>query len=63
MRILLTGATGYIGSALLETLLARGHEVTALVRASSARAARERLSPTASVERTRRDIASSRGRR
>lgn len=51
MRILLTGATGYIGSALLETLLARGHEVTALVRASSARAARERLSPIASVER------------
>jgi nucleoside-diphosphate-sugar epimerase len=32
MRTLLTGATGYIGSAVLDALLRRGHEVTALVR-------------------------------
>jgi nucleoside-diphosphate-sugar epimerase len=32
MRIFLTGATGYIGSAVLEALHRGGHEVTALVR-------------------------------
>jgi nucleoside-diphosphate-sugar epimerase len=32
MRVLLTGATGYIGSAVLDALLAAGHEVTGLVR-------------------------------
>lgn len=32
MRIFLTGATGYIGSAVTEALLRSGHEVTALVR-------------------------------
>ncbi len=32
MRILLTGATGYIGSAVLDGLLRGGHDVTALVR-------------------------------
>ena len=32
MRIFLTGATGYIGSAILETSLRAGHQVTALVR-------------------------------
>ncbi len=32
MRIFLTGATGYIGSAALEALVRGGHEVTALVR-------------------------------
>ncbi len=32
MRIFLTGATGYIGSALLDALVRAGHEVTALVR-------------------------------
>ena len=32
MRTFLTGATGYIGSAVLETLLRNRHEVTALVR-------------------------------
>jgi nucleoside-diphosphate-sugar epimerase len=34
MRILLTGATGYIGSAVLDALVRAGHEVTALVRNS-----------------------------
>lgn len=32
MRIFLTGATGYIGSAVLDVLLRNGHAVTALVR-------------------------------
>ncbi len=32
MRIFLTGATGYIGSAVLDVLLRNGHSVTALVR-------------------------------
>jgi nucleoside-diphosphate-sugar epimerase len=32
MRIFLTGATGYIGSALLDAFIRAGHEVTALVR-------------------------------
>src|ERR1700676_4907161 len=32
MRIFLTGATGYIGSAVLDSLVRGGHDVTALVR-------------------------------
>ena len=32
MRIFLTGATGYIGSAVMDALMRSGHEVTALVR-------------------------------
>src|ERR1700722_1806004 len=32
MRVALTGATGFIGSHVLDELLGRGHEVTALVR-------------------------------
>jgi nucleoside-diphosphate-sugar epimerase len=38
MRIFLTGATGYIGSAVLDALVRAGHDVTALVR-SNAKAA------------------------
>lgn len=36
MKILLTGGTGYIGSVVLESLIARGHEVMAIVRSSDA---------------------------
>ena len=36
-HVFVTGGTGYIGLALLEALLARGHRVRALVRAASAR--------------------------
>jgi nucleoside-diphosphate-sugar epimerase len=36
MKVLLTGATGYIGSAVLEHLVAAGHEVTAPVRTPEA---------------------------
>lgn len=32
LRVFLTGATGYIGSAVLEALARRGHQVTAMVR-------------------------------
>ncbi|CAN5510469.1 NAD-dependent epimerase/dehydratase family protein [soil metagenome] len=35
MNIVLTGATGYIGSATLRALLDRGHDVTALVRSEA----------------------------
>ncbi|HEY9310097.1 MAG TPA: NAD-dependent epimerase/dehydratase family protein [Microbacterium sp.] len=38
MRILLTGSTGYIGSALLARLVASGHEVVAVVRTPEAAA-------------------------
>jgi nucleoside-diphosphate-sugar epimerase len=34
MRVFLTGATGYVGSAVLEAILRGGHEITALVRDS-----------------------------
>src|SRR3954463_1224400 len=34
MRIFLTGATGYVGAAVLEALLRGGHTITALVRDS-----------------------------
>jgi UDP-glucose 4-epimerase len=39
MHILVTGATGFIGSRLVDALIAEGHAVTALVRATSATAA------------------------
>jgi thioester reductase-like protein len=45
--VLLTGATGVLGSYLLQELLARGHRVLCLVRAPSPSAARQRLSVTA----------------
>ncbi|MGH3106402.1 MAG: NAD-dependent epimerase/dehydratase family protein, partial [Rubrobacteraceae bacterium] len=38
MKVLLTGATGLLGGALLELLLAEGHEVRCLVREGSPRA-------------------------
>jgi uncharacterized protein YbjT (DUF2867 family) len=40
MRILVTGGTGLLGGALLEVLLAEGHEVRCLVREGSSRASR-----------------------
>jgi uncharacterized protein YbjT (DUF2867 family) len=40
MKVLLTGATGLLGGALLDLLLAEGHEVRCLVREESLRASR-----------------------
>lgn len=37
MKILLTGATGFVGSQILAQLLERGHEVRAVVRESTIR--------------------------
>src|SRR5690606_6516932 len=39
MKVLLTGGTGFIGSAVLRELRDRGHEVTALVRPDASAAA------------------------
>ena len=47
MNIVLTGSTGYIGSAVLQALLAHGHDVTALVRTEEAaqKVAADRVTP------------------
>lgn len=39
LRVFLTGGTGYVGAAVAQALLARGHRVTALVRAAARAAA------------------------
>ncbi|MBF5007656.1 NAD(P)-dependent oxidoreductase [Diaphorobacter caeni] len=43
MKVALIGATGFVGAALLDELLQRGHEVTALARHPEKLAARDRL--------------------
>jgi dihydroflavonol-4-reductase len=43
MKVAVTGATGFLGLALVERLRAEGHEVSALVRAGAAPAARDAL--------------------
>ncbi len=50
MKIALIGATGYVGSALLEEALARGHDVTALVKSP------EKLAGRAGVTAVRADV-------
>lgn len=47
MKIALIGATGFVGTPLVAELLARGHDVTALVRDPSRLAARPQLSAQA----------------
>ena len=49
MNILLTGAAGFIGSAVLPRLLAEGHSVTALVRSADKAAAVEAAGATALI--------------
>ncbi len=50
MKIALIGATGYVGSALLEEALARGHDVKALVKSP------EKLAGKAGVDAVRTDV-------
>ncbi|WP_157425151.1 NAD-dependent epimerase/dehydratase family protein [Agromyces lapidis] len=49
MRILLTGGTGYIGSAVLEELVEHGHEVVAVVRSERAAEAVAARGATAAI--------------
>lgn len=49
MRILLTGGTGYIGSAVLDEFVAHGHEVVAVVRSERAAEAVEARGATAAI--------------
>ncbi|WP_229051663.1 NAD-dependent epimerase/dehydratase family protein [Aeromicrobium sp. Leaf350] len=49
MKILLTGGTGYIGSAVLDRLTSAGHEVTAVVRSDESRATVEEAGATGLV--------------
>jgi nucleoside-diphosphate-sugar epimerase len=41
-KVFVTGGTGYIGRPLIESLIAREHEVTAVVRAQSVSGCRNR---------------------
>lgn len=47
MNIVLIGATGFVGSAVLEELLQRGHQVTAVARQAGKLTGREGLRPVA----------------
>ncbi|MDR2321122.1 MAG: NAD(P)H-binding protein [Microbacterium sp.] len=49
MKVLLTGATGYIGTSVLDRLLAEGHTVTALVRDEAKASAVEAAGATALI--------------
>src|ERR1700712_3845301 len=49
MRVLLTGATGFVGSSVLTALLAAGHDVTAVVRNEDAAAAVTKTGATAVI--------------
>ncbi|KUN08139.1 AMP-binding protein [Streptomyces canus] len=56
-RVLLTGATGFLGSHLLDQLMSRGAHVTCLVRGANERGAAERLAATDQVRVVEGDLA------
>ena len=63
MRIFLTGATGYIGSAVLDALVRGGHDVTALVRDNEKARARRDARRASGGRQSRRTRVVPRGRR
>ncbi len=61
MRLYITGATGFVGDAVVAEALARGHEVVAVVRPASRRSPAESADPGAVITEARVDLRSADG--